>query len=156
MWRALTTSDWISIAGTAVSVIGFAVAIFQLRRVATAVRGQQRQTAGTLLVSRTGDLERIESDIRDARDRAAARRAILEWRRMAAELVPLLDLTGRGTPELLESLEFSLAIVDVALKDLDDENVPQLDATRSLLEEVSRTCRESRTLGAAMMVEERP
>ena len=75
---------------------------------------------------------------------------------MAAELVPLLDLTGRGTPELLESLEFSLAIVDVALKDLDDENVPQLDATRSLLEEVSRTCRESRTLGAAMMVEERP
>lgn len=184
MWRDLTTSDWISIIGTAVSIVGFLVAIVQLRRVATAVRHQQQRIAGAMLQSRTGELERIEHELGSATARRDAQRAVRDWRRHAADLQALLDASEtpgsrlangvrrvaarispagpsaeayrafreRSREDLDNALEVSLALVDIALREVGDTGI-DLDAARQpLLNEISIACRASRSLGTDMMI----
>jgi hypothetical protein len=153
VWLALVTSDWISIVGTGVSVAGFIWVIIQTTRVGRAVQRQQRQTAGVFLLARTGDLERIELDAHSATTAAEARRALIDWRRVAAELNAVLDATGRGSVELDEALRLSLGMIDYALVELGD-GVGPTAALDPIVREMSRACGASRSLGAGMMVKD--
>jgi len=154
VWRGLSTSDWISAVGTVVSVVGFVIAIVQVRRVGRAVQRQQQLTAGAIIQSRTSDLERIELALREAKSRPTAQRAVLEWRRYASEALSFLDATGKDAPALTEALELSLGMIDIALEDLGDASVVLTDGKQQILREISRACAESRSLGVSMMLED--
>jgi hypothetical protein len=156
VWLGLTTSDWISIGGTAVALIGFGVTITQVVRVGRAVKEQQARTAGALLLARSGDLDRIENDLQTARSRHVAQRSVQEWRRAAADLQSILPQTELGAgfdrAPLQDSLKVSLGLVDVALTDLQDTSIPIQAACKPLLTEISKACGANRGLATAMMV----
>lgn len=152
MGPALVTSDWIGIGGTAVAIAGFAITLWQLRRVRAAVRDQQRQTAGAILLSRAPDLERIESELRNAQSADEARRGIIEWRRAANEFGAIAEGAARSSASLTSALELSLGLVGIALAEL-DRGVPVAEATAAILGEISKVCGASRSVSAEMIVE---
>jgi hypothetical protein len=165
VWFGLLTGDWIGLAGLVVSIAGFGFALDQLRRVKAAAvaakdaaERQQQKTAGAMLLQNVEKLERTELDIREAAGggyRAQAARAIAEWRRTAAEvqgLIPVLDAHADQYQELRSALELSIALVDVALDDVNDEALLVQDVCRPLLGQASRACATSRELATALIV----
>ncbi|HWG09175.1 MAG TPA: hypothetical protein VN672_09230 [Solirubrobacteraceae bacterium] len=169
--NAFHTPDWVGIVvgtvGVLVSGIGLTIAVVQLRKlkrtadeVREAVHRQREEISGALTLARTGDLERIETDLRNASAAAepAARplaiQAALSWRRAGGDLQGIVVATTEVSSELVEAMGESLALVDVALHDLADPGIAVQDACRSLLGKMSIACSKAREASGAMILPE--
>jgi hypothetical protein len=138
-----STSDWISLAGLAVAVFSLVVAFVGSRRAQRKAEAAQRQTAGVMLLSRTPDLEAIELQVRTAAataDRGAAETAVLEWRRVAPEYQALLRAAKVVDVQLNGHLELSLALIDIALRELAQDDLTPERACRQLLQHTGAAC----------------
>jgi hypothetical protein len=163
-------ADWVGIGlgilGVLVSAGGLGIAIVQLKRIKTAtyavneaVVRQRSELSAQLLLTRAGELERIESDLRAASTmpesiaRQVATQAVLGWRRTGIDFQALAR--RQGSPrELVTAMGASLAIVDVALGDLNDPATPVPDACSALLTKMSAACTKAREAGSAMILSE--
>src|SRR5262249_9243683 len=104
---AVSTSDWITLGGGAITLVGFVVTLVQIRRVGREVHKQARQTDGALLTVKLGGLEQIESDISAAVSSMQApllEAATVAWRGLASEVIALLDATEAEDDELTDAL----------------------------------------------------
>ncbi|MEA2202127.1 MAG: hypothetical protein QOI89_2723 [Solirubrobacteraceae bacterium] len=169
----LSTGEWIGIGvgglGVLVSAVGLGIAIVQLKRIrktATAVQEavdqQKQELTGALLLTRGGELERIEADLRAASSsqepigRHLATQAVLAWRRTGSDLQAVFKGRSDAPADLVTAMSESLAIIDVALSDLADPAITVHDACASLLSKVSAACALAREAGGAMILTEQP
>ena len=113
----MNASDWLGVAGLAVSVVGFAVAIWQLIRTANASvatrkaveRTEKRMALNHLLVL-LPQFRLIESDLDSAAqedDRALARRSLVAYAHFAAEVATLLQGQDKVDQTLVIDLQTS-------------------------------------------------
>jgi hypothetical protein len=172
VWLALVTSDWISIAGTTVSVTGFVATLTQLGRVRRAVREEEVRTAGAMLQALTADVERIEHELRAAETREDVERVGQEWRHYAGEMLGLLDalrierrrLFGLRRPaekerarqeqrdSLEEHLQLSLGLLSVALEEVDSGEADVREARAPVLSQMGEAALALGVLSTSMVV----
>lgn len=136
--------DWISAAGLVVSVIGFAIAIWQLARTAKASeatrfaieRTEKRMALNHLLVL-LPQFHLIENDLDRAaedNDRALARRALVSYSRFAAEVATILKGQDTVDQTLIIDLQSSAREASRAKASLID--APSTRHTKQLTKEV--------------------
>lgn len=147
-----STSDWISIAGLAVALFSLVVAFVQGHRAKGKAEAALRHTAGAMLLFRTNDLERVDLGIRAASDSANAEAAILEWRRIAPEYQALLKGAAVADTDLDNHLKLSLGMLDIALNELANKQVPIEMACRRLLQHTSPACALGKKAALDMMI----
>jgi hypothetical protein len=120
------------------------------RRVETAVREQASGIAGAMLLSETGQLERIEDELRSAACSGARELAIhatLSWRRTVAEMAVMADRQLAPPAELRNALSESLKVIPATVEDLADRDTPVQEACRTLLHEMGAACVMAREAG---------
>jgi hypothetical protein len=143
----ITFDNVLGVAGVALALL----ALFQIRRVKTAVGKERRRYSEAVLAARAEDFERTEGAMRSATTIPEAEAAVKDWRRYgreAAELVTPLSHAG----DLSEALELSLGVVDTTLSELRVQGVTVQAALDPLLRHVSATCGATRALAAGMMM----
>ena|ERR1700722_20269409 len=126
----MTLGDWVGIAGLAVSVVGFSLAIWQLARTAKASeatreaieRTEKRMALNHLLVLLPqfhlleNDLDRAAED----NDRALARRALVSYSHFASEVAAILRGQDQVDQTLITELQSSARDASLAKATLID------------------------------------
>lgn len=113
----MKVGDWLSLAGLVVSVVGFAIAIWQLIRTANASvatkaaveRTEKRMALNHLLVL-IPQFRLLENDLDFAaqdNDRALARRSLVSYAQFAAEVATILQGQDGVEQDLVEKLRSS-------------------------------------------------
>ena len=145
----MKVGDWIGVAGLAVSVIGFVIAIWQLIRTARATeatrraieRTEKRMAINHLLVL-LPQFRLIENDLDSAAqddDRGLARRSLVAYAHFAAEVAAILQNQEKVDQALVTDLRVSATQASQAKAALIDapgaKNTRQL--TRDIREKLS-------------------
>lgn len=153
----ISTSDWISVAGTVIAVVSLVIAIVQGKRATDAKRAAiatTRQIAARLLLEQTADLEGIVRRLRGAAHAAKRKTAqdeVEAWSRAAAEHQALVEQADARDAVLSRHLQLSLGLVETVLRELGDTEVEPEAACQRMLYHARNACVHSRRIGTAMM-----
>jgi hypothetical protein len=148
---SLTWTDWIGVVGVAVTILGFAVTLFQLRRTKTAAEAARTAaTAAVEAVTRAQvlttiqSLRRIEDEL-DAEVRAstanieAVLRSLRDWRELASDVYPTVN-ADPDEGDIAKDLKQSIDLASTAKGQLVSGAGNVANTTEAFREQVSRVC----------------
>jgi hypothetical protein len=161
VFRGLTWIDWVSAGGAILSVIGVAVALWQLRktaRAATAAKEATERTERRLALNQiliiVPQLLTIEQDLEAAAndgDVKAVIRYLYRWRGMANELRGLLgDEVAGDYRDLRSLLQKSSALASRAKSNLFRDPKSPLEVTRQVRTIISDVCDQCGTFAGQL------
>lgn len=166
MLIAFSRIDWITIVtgplGVIVSILGFGIAITQIRRVKSATEAATaatthaaRTTAGNMILFLIPDLQSLASDINRSIEAGEGDRlpeVLDRWRETGIRVRGLLKARGQADDEILAVLTKSFAQVTDA-KEKIRSGQPLAEATKTLQRSIDKVIEEVGDLGGQMLVQ---
>lgn len=162
-WQGLTFSDQLGVVGLVVSIVGFALAIQQLRKTAkaseatkTAIEETARRMSMNHLLVLLPQLRVIEADLDAAAaedDRRLAIRSLVSYSHTVNQVASLMEGEAGVSSDMMEKLRGSARIAGAAKSSLVTNNrLAVRSATKAAIEEIGEVSSSAAGLVAQFQV----
>lgn len=157
--RLPSWQDQLAIGSFVVTVFGFAIAIWQIRKsvkaseaTTIAVRVTANRLAANQLLLLVPQLELIDYELDlsiRANDREGVERSLVRWRYLSSKIRGVL-IALNIDPEIIERLQKSASLATVTKATLYNDSKPLLGATKRIAIAVSNVCDEITVLSSRL------